>query len=303
MRYNQTIIFLLILIFSAIPFGARAEEKGTRPSEAKVKAVVDGDTVILDSGDTLRYIGINAPETKYPKMDVYYVGKDSYEFNKNLVGGKTVRLVYDVTDRDPTGRLLAYVYVGDTFVNAEIVKNGMAYSAAYPPNTKHQEEFNSLEREARDKKLGIWAEKKKIGKARPMAALELEGEVEEVINGDTFRLSSGQIVRMIGVTTPKFKNISDRVKKGEYYGKESYEFTKDLLHGKKARLLLDAQQHDVEGRMLAYVYVGDNFVNAELVKKGLAEVTTYPPNVRYEELFISLEKEAKENKLGIWVSK
>jgi len=303
MRYHKLIISLLVLIFYAFPFGARSEEKVAGPSEAKVKAVVDGDTVILDNGDTLRYIGINAPETKYPKMDVYYVGKESYEFNKNLVGGKTIRLEYDVTDRDPTGRLLAYVYVGETFVNAELVKNGMAYSAAYPPNTKHQEEFNALEREARDKKLGIWAEKKKIGKARPMAALELEGEVEEVINGDTFRLSSGQIVRMIGVTTPKFKNIPDQVKKGEYYGKDSYEFTNDLLKGKKVRLLLDAQQHDVEGRMLAYVYVGDTFVNAELVKKGLAEVTTYPPNVRFEELFISAEKEAKENKLGIWAPK
>ncbi len=313
---KQSFSIVLILTLWGMSFGpsgALAEDKGreaapsqragSRVTEATVKAVIAGDAVLLANGETLRYIGINAPKTKYPKMDVYYVGKESYEFNKKLVGGKTIRLEYDVTDRDPTGRLLAYVYVGDTFVNAELVKNGMAYSAAYPPNTKHQEEFNALEREAREKKLGLWAEKKRMGKPRPTAALEMEGEVEEVIAGDTVRLSSGQIVRMIGITAPKFKNIPEQVKKGEYYGKEAYEFTHNILQGKKVRLLLDVQQHDVEGRMLAYIYVGDTFVNAELVKKGLATVTTYPPNVRYEDLFLTLEKEARENKLGLWAGK
>jgi micrococcal nuclease len=65
MRYNKLIIFLLSLIISVFPLGIRAEEKAERPSEVKVKAVVDGDTVILDNGDTLRYIGINAPENGY----------------------------------------------------------------------------------------------------------------------------------------------------------------------------------------------------------------------------------------------
>lgn len=305
-RFSVSLMLAIVSIIF-LPRGGRAQGEapssmaGTRPSGAAVKAVINGDTIILDNGETLRYIGVNAPKTKYPKMDVYYVGKESFDFNKSLVGGKTVRLEYDVQDRDPTGRLLAYVYIGDTFVNAELVRKGLAYAAAYPPNLKHQEEFTALEREAREKNLGIWGEKKKIGKAKPMAALEMEAEVEDVIAGDTLRLSSGQIVRMTGITAPKFKNVPEEVKKGGgYYGKESYEFTRGLLKGKKVRLLLDVQQHDVEGRMLAYVYAGDTFVNAELVKRGLAEVTTYPPNVRYEDLFLTLEKEAKEKKLGLW---
>jgi micrococcal nuclease len=57
---------------------------------------------------------------------------------------------------------------------------------------------------------------------------------------------------------------------------------------------------DGEGRLLAYVYVGDTILNAELVRQGFAQVATFPPNVKYQALFLKLQREAREAKRGLW---
>lgn len=67
-----------------------------------------------------------------------------------------VRLEKDITDRDKYNRLLRYVYVGDTFVNLELVKQGFAYSYSYPPDIKYQEQFVKAQQEAREAKRGLW---------------------------------------------------------------------------------------------------------------------------------------------------
>lgn len=74
------------------------------------------------------------------------------------------------------------------------------------------------------------------------------------------------------------------------------------MEGKNVRLEFDVQQKDKYGRLLAYVYAGDTFVNAELVKQGYAQITTYPPNVKYVNHFKKLEKEAREQGRGLWAS-
>jgi micrococcal nuclease len=73
-----------------------------------------------------------------------------------MVEGQTVRLEFDVQTRDRFGRLLAYVYVGNLMVNAELVRQGYAQAAAYPPNVRYQELFLQLQREAREAKRGLW---------------------------------------------------------------------------------------------------------------------------------------------------
>lgn len=117
------------------------------------------DTIELENGETVRYIGIDTPETKHPEKAVEYYGQEAYEANKNLVEGKTVCLEFDVQERDKYGRLLAYVYLEDgTFVNAWLVENGYAQIATYPPNVKYQELFLELQIKAREKNKGLWAE-------------------------------------------------------------------------------------------------------------------------------------------------
>ncbi len=116
-----------------------------------VTRVIDGDTIEIEGGYHVRYIGIDAPE----KGEPYYL--EATEANHSLVGSKKVRLEKDVEDKDEYSRLLRYVWVGDKMVNAELVRLGYAYSHYYPPNLKYQPHFLQLEKEAREQKQGLWS--------------------------------------------------------------------------------------------------------------------------------------------------
>jgi micrococcal nuclease len=123
---------------------------------AKVTRVVDGDTIEIEGGERVRYIGIDTPETVDPRKPVQCFGVEASNKNKELVEGKEVRLEKDITDRDKYNRLLRYVYVGDNFVNLELVKQGFAYSYSYPPDIKYQDQFLKAQQEAREAKRGLW---------------------------------------------------------------------------------------------------------------------------------------------------
>ncbi len=124
---------------------------------AKVTKVIDGDTVVLDSGDNLRYIGIDAPEFSQNKGCFF---EESTNKNKELVLGKFVRLEKDVSEKDRYGRILRYVYVdgenGKIFVNEYLVRNGFAKVSTFPPDIKYQDLFTKLENQAKEKGLGLW---------------------------------------------------------------------------------------------------------------------------------------------------
>jgi len=122
----------------------------------KVTRVVDGDTIEIEGGEKVRYLGIDTPETVDPRKPVQCFGVEASKKNKELVEGKTVRLEKDITDRDRYSRLLRYVWVDDIFVNLELVKQGFASSYAYPPDIKYQEEFLEAEKEAREAERGLW---------------------------------------------------------------------------------------------------------------------------------------------------
>jgi micrococcal nuclease len=135
--------------------------------------------------------------------------------------------------------------------------------------------------------------------------------VQRVIDGDTFKLSNGERVRLIGVDTPETK-LNDKLKRDARrtnqdaqtiiaMGRQSKDFSKKLLEGKRVRLEFDAQRRDRYGRMLAYVYLKDGtFVNAELLKQGYAQLMTVPPNVKHKDLFVRMQREARENQRGLW---
>jgi micrococcal nuclease len=116
-----------------------------------VTRVIDGDTVVIQGGDRVRYIGIDTPEIG----EHYYA--EATAKNKELVNGKEVRLVKDVSETDQYGRLLRYIYVGDLFVNAELVRLGFARAYRYPPDTYYAEHFSQLELEAKQAHRGLWA--------------------------------------------------------------------------------------------------------------------------------------------------
>lgn len=91
------------------------------------------------------------------------------------------------------------------------------------------------------------------------------------------------------------------IKEVGYYGKEAKEYLTNLLKGKRVKLEYDVSRKDQYGRTLAYVYLQDGtFVNAELVKNGYAMVMTVTPNVKYVDVFVILQQEARENNRGLW---
>ena len=123
-----------------------------------VVRAVDGDTIVLEGGATVRYLGIDTPETVDPRKGVQCFGPEASQANHALVDGKRVRLVADVEDHDQYGRMLRYVTLADgTFVNRELVLQGFASAYTYPPNIAHAEELRTAAREARIAKRGLWA--------------------------------------------------------------------------------------------------------------------------------------------------
>ena len=125
------------------------------PSTAVVARVIDGDTVELDSGERVRYLMIDTPESTNGATDCY--GQESSDFNRNLVEGKEIELTYDVDCEDRYDRLLAYVSVGGREVNSLMVERGLACVLIIPPNgSERQSEFEAAEMRAQANLLGLW---------------------------------------------------------------------------------------------------------------------------------------------------
>ncbi len=127
-------------------------------------------------------------------------------------------------------------------------------------------------------------------------------QVVQVIDGDTIQVccvfGDRVKVRYIGVDTPETHHPLKGV---EPYGMEAAEANRKLVDGKTVRLEFDVQQLDRYGRTLAYIYLEDGtFVNAWLVEHGYAMVMTFPPNVKHQDLFLKLQREAREAGRGLW---
>src|SRR3972149_5750746 len=122
----------------------------------RIIRVLDGDTIVLDNGETVRLIGVDAPETHHPEIPVQRFGEEATEFLRRLAEGFECTLEYEPSNiRDQYGRLLAYVFVGDRLANAEIIRRGYAYAYTRFP-FRRQSEFIALEREARERQYGLW---------------------------------------------------------------------------------------------------------------------------------------------------
>lgn len=127
-----------------------------------VTRVIDGDTIEIEGGQHVRYIGIDTPETVDSRKSIQCYGKEASSKNKELVEGKEVKLEKDVSETDKYGRLLRYVYVNDENgfevpVNLELVLNGYAYAVSYPPDIKYQDLLKEGQKEAVENKRGLWS--------------------------------------------------------------------------------------------------------------------------------------------------
>ena len=122
--------------------------------EALVVRVIDGDTVELEGGERLRYIGMDTPESTNQHE---CFGDEATARNRDLVEGRVVGLETDVSDRDRFGRLLRYVYVDGVMVNELLVREGYATVSTFPPDVKYQERFLAAQTAARQAAAGLWS--------------------------------------------------------------------------------------------------------------------------------------------------
>jgi micrococcal nuclease len=131
--------------------------------KVKILQVVDGDTVVLENGDKVRYLNIDTPETKKPNTPVQCYGPEASSFNKQLVENKTVYMTADKSPTDRYDRLLRFVFLSlddtkdiDKSVNAKMVKLGYARASIYKPNNTYERNFRGYELDAKKANLGIW---------------------------------------------------------------------------------------------------------------------------------------------------
>jgi len=152
----KRLIALLLIVFVG------CQSSSYDYSQIKVVEVIDGDTVRLENGELLRYIGIDTPEVhiRNARGDFDYrpqpFSLEAKEANQSLVEGKYVRVEFDVEKRDKYKRLLGYCFQEDTFVNATLLKEGYALLYTYPPNVKYVSELTAAQKVARKEKRGIW---------------------------------------------------------------------------------------------------------------------------------------------------
>jgi micrococcal nuclease len=124
-----------------------------------VQRVVDGDTFIALQGTRrfrVRLIGVDTPETVKPGTSIQCFGPEASAYAKKTLTGKQVRLVYDVDRYDRYRRVLAYVYLGKTFFNLDLVQRGYAVVETVPPDIAHVRDFVAAQRAARASHAGLW---------------------------------------------------------------------------------------------------------------------------------------------------
>jgi micrococcal nuclease len=140
-------------------------------------------------------------------------------------------------------------------------------------------------------------------------------KILRVTDGDTLKVNykgKEESVRLIGIDAPESKinkkARNDAQRSGEdlktitAMGKEATKFVKSLVKpGDTVTIEFDVQKRDKYGRLLAYVYLSDGkMLNEEIVKDGYANLMTIPPNVKYQERFLKVYREARENRRGLW---
>jgi micrococcal nuclease len=168
----QSFIFLLFLFPSFV-------------SAATVAAVIDGDTIRLDDGRTVRYLGVNTPEYGQP----FY--EEAKRFNEQLVAGKPIRLETHDRKRDRYSRELAYVFVDDVLINSQIVAEGWGYVFILQPVSRAQE-WLQLQKKAQDQRKGIWRE----GLRGPLKITTVQANAK----GDDRQNPNGEYLRLCNVS-------------------------------------------------------------------------------------------------------
>lgn len=134
---------------------------GIEGERVLVTEVIDGDTVKVENGKTVRLLGVDTPETKDPRKSVQCFGKEASNELKRLIDKKYVILEKDISETDKYNRLLRYIYLpldnGQVlFIQDYLVREGFATALTFPPDVKFSEQLREAEKFAKEQKKGLW---------------------------------------------------------------------------------------------------------------------------------------------------
>ena len=151
---------------------------------ATVTRTIDGDTFVMEIDGrklTTRLLGVDTPETVHPKKEVEFFGKEASNFMKKTLTGKTITLKFNTLQKskvDLYGRVLVYAYLDDVMINSELIKKGLGYAYTRFP-FDYSEEFLEYEKQAKENKIGMWADEKTREIMEEEIEEKMEGEIEE----------------------------------------------------------------------------------------------------------------------------
>lgn len=193
-RYIRSVFVIFVVIISVLFILRRSNvvvrnhniKPENKSSDVRVnnriRRVVDGDTLILASGETVRLIGVDAPELHHPEVPVQRFAEESAQFLRSMAEGFSCTLEYDSAyPHDKYGRLLAYVWAGGKLLNAEIIRRGYGYAYTRFPH-RRMNEFVELERKSRQCQYGLWNFSLNDGKitdiVKKYGSLSIEGRAK-----------------------------------------------------------------------------------------------------------------------------
>ncbi len=192
----RTPVFLLSIFL----FLLSCSPQDSRYSHIKITKVIDGDTLVLETGQLLRLIGIDTPELRRKTLKGFIyepapLSKEAKEFTKRLAEEKFARIEFDVDKKDKYGRLLGYCFIKgkdkDLFLNKRLLEEGLAVLYTYPPNVKYVEEFVKAQRKARQNKKGLWGAYEVIS---PQKAKDFIGQIRTVRGKVLSTYNSGKAI-------------------------------------------------------------------------------------------------------------
>lgn len=156
---RKKVLTALVFLHLFFAFAVRAENIGPNTVHSTVRRVIDGDTIVMENGESVRYAGIDTPE----EDEIFY--KEAKERNRALVRGKRVAVVLcGERPRDDYGRILAWVYADGVDVSGVLLEEGLARVLKIPPcGLKKSKEYDSLQRGARFRRRGIWGAGRRRG--------------------------------------------------------------------------------------------------------------------------------------------
>ncbi len=151
-----TIVGIMAVYFAGLGIKNISEKNSLHKFEAVVEKVVDGDTVVTDAGEKVRFLGVDTPELHHPDRPEEPFAQEAKQYVKERIEGK--KCVFEYTDRDhydKYGRTLAFIYIDGDLLNSELVKKGYGYASVSKFISKTKE-FLVLENIAKKFRLGLW---------------------------------------------------------------------------------------------------------------------------------------------------